>query len=33
MGTPYRWKREYQHATVFLDLEDPLGNGTRVEWA
>ena len=33
LKTPYSWKREFEHATVFLDLEDPLGNGTRIVWA
>ena len=28
----YKWRREFEHATVLLDLKDPLGEGTNIIW-
>ena len=30
---PYKWRREFAHATVTLDLDDPLGNGSQIVWS
>ena len=29
---PYRWVRNFEHAIVTLDLDDPLGPGTSIVW-
>ena len=29
----YKWQREFEHAVVTLDLEDPLGPGTSIVWS
>jgi hypothetical protein len=28
----YKWVRQFEHAVVTLDLEDPLGPGTSIVW-
>eukprot|EP00466_Bigelowiella_natans_P008639 jgi/Bigna1/82827/fgenesh1_pg.98_\ len=28
----YRWRREFANATVTLDLDEPLGPGTSIDW-
>ena len=28
----YKWVREFEHASVSLDLDDPLGPGTAIAW-
>lgn len=29
---PYKWRRTFAHAVVTLDLDQPLGPGTNIQW-
>ena len=29
---PYKWRRDFAHATVTVDLDEPLGPGTNIDW-